>query len=100
MKNSKAHLKKFIRSGFKYKYFSNDLYEMLYLHANVFIAHFDKAGFYNRRFNNDADITIQLLKCVKNPSLKSLCLNLASAMEDSLITEKSEQIICSVTKGA
>lgn len=78
-------VQRFIESGLKQSKFTKDIYSMLYIDTNKFIAHFDKSNFYERRFLNDADITASLLRDVKNPSIRPLCLELAKAIESQML---------------
>ena len=48
----KKHYVKFLRSGFKPKLFTNVLYQAFYIYSNLFIAHYDKSGFYSSRFGS------------------------------------------------
>ena len=48
----KKHYVKFLRSGFKPKQFTKVLYNAFYIDSNLFIAHFDRAGFYSSRFGS------------------------------------------------
>lgn len=80
-KDLEGQLNRFIKSGFKYSRFTNDLYEMLYIDSNVFIAHFNKEGFYKVRFQEEAEQTIDSLAVVKKVGINHLCHLLAAAME-------------------
>jgi hypothetical protein len=73
-------LTRFINSGFKYTCFTKALYKMLYIETNMFIAHYDRHGFYTERFQIDALNTVLLLRQVDKPELKPLCDKLATAL--------------------
>jgi hypothetical protein len=66
MKSNKLEqqVQRFFRSGFKRHWFTNDLYRAFYIHSNLFIAHFDKDGFYKARFQDPNGFfkTIDLLR--------------------------------------
>lgn len=47
----KRNYVRFLRSGFSFKQFTKVLYNAFYIDSNLFIAHFDRAGFYRTRFN-------------------------------------------------
>ena len=53
----RKHYVKFLRSGFKPKLFTNVLYQAFYVYSNLFIAHYDKSGFYGTRFGNAKGLT-------------------------------------------
>lgn len=99
-KNEKQ-LNRFIKSGFKRSRFTKDLYSMLYIDTNVFIAHFNIDGFYKVRFEQEAEKTIDLLTVVsKNkPELRALCHTLAAAMTLRLKPEVFVQRMTSVVEG-
>lgn len=80
-KDLETQMYRFIKSGFKKHWFTNDLYKMLYIDSNVFIAHFNKNGFYEERFQKNAIQTIDRLIVVKNKGCKHLCHLLAAGME-------------------
>lgn len=80
MTKLEKQLQRFIKSGLKESMFTNDLYEMLYIQTNVFIAHFNKQGFYKTRFLEEAEQTIDSLCVVKKPELRDLCQSLAAEM--------------------
>lgn len=83
---------RFIKSGFKESRFTNDIYEMLYIDTNVFIAHFDKKGFYYARFLNNAHQTLESLKLVKKTNLKPLCEKLYNALNKIIVMKIIESI--------
>lgn len=47
----KTNYIRFVKSGFNYRWFTKVLYNAFYIHSNLFIAHYDRSGFYNSRFN-------------------------------------------------
>lgn len=75
-----AAVDRFIKCGMKYSRFSKAIYEMLHIDTNLFIAHFDRWGFYCERFTEDPVNTAQTLRKVKDPYLKELCYRLADAI--------------------
>jgi len=90
---------KFVKSGFKYKYFTKDLYEFLHIDTNKFIAHFDKLGFWNARFNKDANTTISLLEQIESGHCTyRISKYLAERMAKNAFLERKEILTCSVVK--
>lgn len=47
----KKNYVRFLRSGFSFKRFTKVLYNAFYIDSNLFIAHYDRSGFYDTRFN-------------------------------------------------
>ena len=77
---------RFINSGFKRSRFTDDLYDFLHVHTNVFIAHFNKDWFYRARFETGAEETINALRNVRKIGpVRNFSLALADAMEKRLI---------------
>ena len=54
---------RFLRSGFSFKQFTKVLYNAFYIDSNLFIAHYDRRGFYDSRFGNAKGLveTVHLL---------------------------------------
>lgn len=72
--------KKFVRSGFRYPYFTIAIYEHLYQDTNRFIAHFNREGFFTARFHDhaalQATISIMWKVAEKNKITRKLLLSL------------------------
>lgn len=54
-------IERFVKSNFKFGYFTKDIYTYLHVYHNGFIAHFNREGFYANRFKNVFD-RLQTLK--------------------------------------
>lgn len=92
MTKLEKQLDRFIKSGFKYSRFTNDIYKMLSIDTNVFIAHFNKEYFYHDRFLKDAHKTMELLKLVKKEDFRPLCEKLYNALNKSIVIKVTETI--------
>lgn len=93
----KQQINRFIKGGFKKSQFTNNIYEMLYIYSNRFIAHFNKEGFYKIRFENEALETLKSLRDVSSTNkFKTLCELLADGMEESILCRTTTSFHTSV----
>lgn len=84
-------IKAFVSSGFKRSKFTNSIYEALSVDANVFIAHFNRDGFYRARFEDREGLkqTLKSLATVKPvDDIKRIVRQIPSLYEDATKTYK------------